>query len=67
MVDSSGGPISGRGVGCWRLVPIQEKGCMLTAVHLRRGRRNEQQQQLASYMTEHDGDDVVGFGDYSAK
>ena len=35
---------------------------MLTAVHLRRDRRKEQQQQLASYMTEHDGD-VVGFGD----
>ena len=35
---------------------------MLTAVHLRRGRRKEQQQHLASYMTEHDGD-VVGFGD----
>ena len=29
---------------------------------MRRDRRKEQQQQLASYMTEHDGD-VVGFGD----
>ena len=35
---------------------------MLTTVHLRRDRRKEQQQQLASYMTEHEGD-VVGFGD----
>ena len=34
----------------------------MTTVHLRRDRRKEQQQQLASYMTEHDGD-VVGFGD----
>ena len=34
----------------------------MTAVHLRRDRRKEQQQQLASYMTKHDGD-VVGFGD----
>ena len=62
MIDSSGDPISGRGVGCWRLMSIQARGCMLTAVHLRRDRRKEQQQQLASYMTEHDGD-VVGFGD----
>ena len=62
MIDSSGDPISGRGVGCWRLMSIQAGGCMLTAVHLRRDRRKEQQQQLASYMTEHDGD-VVGFGD----
>ena len=36
---------------------------MLTTVHLIRDRRKEQQQlQLASYMTEHGGD-VVGFGD----
>ena len=44
------------------MMSIQARGCMLTAVHLRRDRRKEQQQQLASYMTEHDGD-VVGFGD----
>ena len=63
MIDSSGDPtISGRGVGCWRLMSTQAGGCMLTAVHPRRDRRKEQQQQLASYMTEHDGD-VVGFGD----
>ena len=62
MIDSSGDPIGGRGVGCWRLMSIQARGCMLTTVHLRRDRRKEQQQQLASYMTEHDGD-VVGFGD----
>ena len=62
MIDSSGDPISGRGVGCWRLMSIQARGCMLTAGHLRRDRRKEQQQQLASYMTEYDGD-VVGFGD----
>ena len=62
MIDSSGDPISGRGAGCWRLMSIQARGCMLTAEHLRRDRRKEQQQQLASYMTEHDGD-VVGFGD----
>ena len=62
MIDSSGDPISGRGVGCWRLLPIQARRCMLTTVHLRRDRRKEEQQQLASYMTEHDGD-VVGFGD----
>ena len=35
---------------------------MLTTVHLGRDRRKEQQQQLASYMKEHDGD-VVGFDD----
>ena len=34
----------------------------MTAVQLRRDRRKEQQQQLASYMTGHDGD-VVVFGD----
>jgi len=63
MIDSSGDPISGRGVGCWRLMAIQARGCTLTAVHLRRDRRKEQQQQqLVSYMTEHGGD-VVGFGD----
>ena len=62
MIDSSGDPISGRCVGCSRLMSIQARGCMLTAVHLRRNRRKEQQQQLASYMTEHNGD-VVGFGD----
>ena len=62
MIDSSGYLISGRGVGCWRLMSIQARGCMLTAVHLRWDRRKEQQQQLASCMTEHGGD-VVGFGD----
>ena len=35
---------------------------MLTTVHLRRDRRKQQQQQLASYMTEHVGDVVVEFG-----
>ena len=60
MIDSSGDPSSGRGMGCWRLLSIQARGWMLTTVHLRRDRRKEQQQQLASYMTEHDGD-VVGF------
>ena len=60
MIDSSGDPISGRGVGCWRLMSIQARGCMLTAVHLRRDRRKEQQQQLASYMPEHDGDVWLG-------
>ena len=34
----------------------------MSAVQLRRGRRKEQQQQLASYMTEHD-ENVVAFGD----
>ena len=34
----------------------------MTAVHLGRDRRKEQQRQLASYMTEPDGDEV-GFGD----
>ena len=29
MIDSSGDPISGHGVGCWRLVSIQARGCML--------------------------------------
>ena len=62
MIDSSGDPISGRSVGCWCLMSIHARGCMLTTIHLRRDRRKEQQQQLASYMTEHDGD-VVGFGD----
>ena len=62
MIDSSRDPISGRGMGCWRLMSIQARGCIMTAVHLRRDRRKEQQQQLASYMTERDGD-VVGFGD----
>ena len=62
MIDSSGDPSSGRGMGCWRLLSIQARGFMLTTVHLRRDRRKEQQQQLVSYMTEHDGD-VVGFGD----
>ena len=62
MIDSCGDPISGRGEGCWRLLSIQARGCMLTTVHLRRDRRKEQQQQLASYMTEHEGE-VVGFGD----
>ena len=62
MIDSSGDLISGRGVGCWRLLSIQAKECMLTTVYLRRDRRKEQQQQLPSYMTEHDGD-VVRFGD----
>ena len=54
MIDSSGDPISGRGVGCWRLMSIQARGCMLMAIHLRRDRRKEQQQQLASYMTEYE-------------
>ena len=63
MIDSSSDPISGRGVGCWRLMSIQARGCILTTVRLRRDRRKaQQQQQLASYMTEYDGD-VVGFGD----
>ena len=62
MIGSCKYPISGRDEGCWRLLSIQARRCVLKTVDLRRDRRKEQQQQLASYMTEHEGD-VVGFGD----
>ena len=65
MINSRGDPISGRGMGCWCILSIHAKGCILKTVHLRRDRRKEQEQQLVSYMTEHDGD-VVGFGETRA-
>ena len=62
MIDSMGDGIGVRADGCWRLMTIQTRGCMTTAVHLCDDRRREQQRQLATYVGVNDGD-VVGFGD----
>ena len=62
MIDSVGDGVGVRADGCWRLMAIQTRGCMTTAVRLCDDRRREQQRQLATYVGVNDGD-VVGFGD----